>query len=256
VSDNELKSRLDAILGEIIKCDTHYRSAGRKAELFKLPAHDNVGNVRCDEMIKVYTGRMAKGNTSGRHYYDKLIARAPQGRCPLCGQRTVSTLDHYLPKAGYPSFVVTPHNLIPACKDCNKEKSDVLADSADEQTLHPYFDDIDRFVWLKSVIVHSSPAAAQFFVDTSGVPAKMAKRAEYHFKRLKLGPLYASHAADEIAGISYRLCHLLGFGAATVKIHLEAEATSRVVARRNSWQSALYTAMASDDWFCQGGCRM
>src|SRR4051812_2298799 len=118
VADKGLKKNLSAICDEIHKCDTRYRAAGRKAKLYTLAVHDKVGKVPSEEMIKVYTGRMAKKGASGRHYYDTLRASAPNGRCPLCGQPKVSTLDHHLPKAEFPSLVVTPHNLIPCCADC------------------------------------------------------------------------------------------------------------------------------------------
>jgi 5-methylcytosine-specific restriction endonuclease McrA len=257
VADKNLRRQLTAICEKIAQYDKRYRTAGRKAELYKLPTHDKVGKVSREEMIKVYTGRMAKKKASGRLYYDKLMASTPQGRCPLCGQRTVSTLDHHLPKTEYPALVVTPYNLIPACGDCNKVKLNALAATPDEQTLHPYFDNIENTVWLKAAIIQARPAAARFFVDTSVLPAKMAKRTEHHFKSFRLGPLYASHAADEIVGISHRLSDLLKVGTASaVKAHLKAEAASRVKAKKNSWQAALYTALAADDWFCQGGCEM
>ena len=104
-------------------------------------------------MIKVYTNRMAKEGAPGRPVYNalKLAAR----RCPLCGHRDVSTLDHYLPKTAFPLLCVTPSNLVPACSDCNKVKSDALPATAADQTLHPYFDDADQDAWLKAEVVQA-----------------------------------------------------------------------------------------------------
>jgi hypothetical protein len=256
IKDQKLKKKLLAIIGDVAKFDTRYRAAGRKAILYKLLPHDGVGEVTRDQMIKVYTYRMAKKEAAGRFYYDELMASPAQGRCPLCGQGTVTTLDHHLPKTEFPLLVVTPYNLIPACADCNKGKLDSLASNADEQTLHPYFDDIDAAVWLKATVVQSVPAAARFFVETTALPANMAKRAEQHFSSFKLGRLYTSHAADEIVGISERLTNLLKVGnAIAVKADLLASASSRAKAKKNSWQAALYAALADSDWYCKGGCK-
>lgn len=61
--------------------------------------------------------------------------------CPMCGSMHSGTLDHYLPKNGFPIFSVFSKNLVPACK-CNIKRGETLlgADPG-ERVLHPYFDD-------------------------------------------------------------------------------------------------------------------
>ena len=58
----------------------------------------------------------------GRKYYDKIKAIPKYSKCPFCGVGIVSTLDHYLPKTKYPTYALTPVNLIACCADCNKNK--------------------------------------------------------------------------------------------------------------------------------------
>ena len=256
VADKNLKNILTDICDDIDKCDTKYRRFGRSATLFKIAVHDKVGAVSCDDLVKVYTGWMAKKGASGRGYYDTLIASATEGRCPLCGQLRVSTLDHHLPKSEFPSLVVTPHNLVPSCGECNKVKLNALAKSADEQTLHPYFDNTETVLWLKAKILPTSPAAAKFYVDTGELPSNMAKRVEAHFVTFQLATRFALQAANEIMGIQDKIINLLKSGGGSeVKKDLCASANSWSAYKINCWQAALYSALATDDWYCEGGCK-
>jgi hypothetical protein len=71
--------------------------------------------------------------------------------CPMCGSMHSGTLDHYLPKNGFPIFSVFSKNLVPACK-CNSKRSETLLGiNPGERVLHPYFDDClgDRLVTAK-----------------------------------------------------------------------------------------------------------
>lgn len=61
--------------------------------------------------------------------------------CPMCGSMHSGTLDHYLPKNGYPIFSVFSKNLVPACKCNSKRKETLLGVNPGERVLHPYFDD-------------------------------------------------------------------------------------------------------------------
>src|SRR4051812_17284258 len=94
IPDKKLKKNLTAICDEIALCDRRYRAAARKTELFTIATHDKVGAVSCADLKDVYTSHMAKKGAAGRHYYDRLRSLAKKGRCPLCGQPKVSTLDH------------------------------------------------------------------------------------------------------------------------------------------------------------------
>ena len=68
--------------------------------------------------------------------------------CPMCGSMHSGTLDHYLPKNGFPIFSVFTKNLVPACKCNSKRKETLLGANPGERVLHPYFDNCmgDRLV--------------------------------------------------------------------------------------------------------------
>lgn len=60
--------------------------------------------------------------------------------CPMCGSMHSGTLDHYLPKNGFPIFAVFSKNLVPACKCNTKRKETLTGVNPKERVLHPYFD--------------------------------------------------------------------------------------------------------------------
>ena len=251
-----LKARLEAVTGDVVAAADDYEAAATAAQLHTIVSADNVGAlVSRDEMAKVYTYRMVKKGAPGRPVYDELLASSPHDRCPLCGQRIVSTLDHHLPKARFPALVVTPINLIPACADCNKLKLDAAPGSAEDVMLHPYFDDIEDDRWLYAEVSENAPAGVRFFVvpheswdELTGV------RVETHFSVLKLSSLYAAQAAQELVSIRFYLSQLYAAGGAdAVQAHLLEMADSTAHAHTNAWRTATYEAFAESAWFCDGG---
>lgn len=259
VKNLELKTRLEEIERHIVVAANKYELSALKATLHLLPRRNDVaGIVTNKEMTAVYSSRMVRKNTPGRAIYDKLLSLPAYGICPLCGQRIVATLDHHLPKDYYPALAVVPVNLIAACMDCNKNKNTIYPTSEEEQTLHPYYDDIEGDEWLIAEISQSSPVSVRFFVSPlRSMDKVMAARVRFHFKCFKLAELYASHSACEIISIQRRLGRLFDqAGAAAVRMHLQEEADSRAAVHINSWQTAMFKAMAASKWFCEGGFRL
>jgi hypothetical protein len=256
VQDMQLKARLEKVFQAVVEASTEFDEAAAQTRLHQIVPQMMVGGIVTQpEMEAVYTQRMAKKGAPGRDVYDALFTSAPQGKCPLCGHRTVSTLDHHLPKAHYPALAVAPLNLVPACGDCNKSKLAIIPANAKEETLHPYFDDIDGDLWLGAEVIHKRPASLRFFVQAPGPWSDVLRsRVEGHFRTLGLGRLYSSEAADELLNIRHQLrnLHEIG-GAALVQIELRERAASCQHARLNGWRTATYRALADSDWFCDGG---
>lgn len=251
-----LRTRLQAMTAHVVTAADDYEQAANAAQLHTIVSADNVGGlVTRQEMAKVYAYRMVKKGSPGRPIYDALLASAPHDRCPLCGQRVVSTLDHHLPKAHYPALAVTPINLVPACSDCNKLKLDAMPQLAEEVTLHPYFDSIEDDRWLHAEVTENEPAGVRFFVlPHESWDAITVARVEAHFSVLKLAALYAANAAQELVSIRFYLAQLYAAaGADTVQAHLQEMAASTAHAHTNSWRTATYEAFAESDWFCDGG---
>jgi 5-methylcytosine-specific restriction endonuclease McrA len=228
-------------------------AAGKVHRLDKARFHSST--VAKDGLVRNYTQRMVPRGSAGRAIYDALKLAAPNGICPLCGQRTVATLDHYMPKTQFPLLAVAPDNLVPACADCNHLKGETEAAGAMEVPFHPYFEDFDEDIWLVAHIVESAPGGAVFsVVPPASWTATLAARARMHFGMLKLAPLYASHAGVELQGIrgAMRSAHSRG-GPDSVRLQLADQADSRRVPTVNNWASALYRALAANDWYCEGG---
>lgn len=252
----DLKSRLTAAKDVFAAAATQYEMAAASAQLHTLVPECNVaGTVTCDEMKRVYNEQMVAKNSPGRPIYDRLLASPRFGICPLCGQRLVSTLDHHLPQASFPALVVVPTNLVPSCSDCNRTKHSAVPHKAGEQTLHPYFDDVESDRWLYAEVLSAPAATLRFYVDPPAYwdPVK-SDRVRYHFRLFRLARLYASQAGNELVNIRDRLSSLhKEAGRAKVEMHLKSEADSRIAANCNSWQAAMYTALASNSWYCSGG---
>lgn len=52
-------------------------------------------------------------------------------------------------KSFYPTYAVTPFNLVPSCRDCNFIKNDAKFNKDTDAPIHPYYDDVNSIVWLK-----------------------------------------------------------------------------------------------------------
>ncbi|MFS0574988.1 HNH endonuclease [Sporosarcina sp. 179-K 3D1 HS] len=252
VRNLDLKDRYTECLPDIAKASEAYKELANKALLHTY--EDKLCLIRrisIDEMKAVYTQRMAHQNGPGYKIYNKIKKATFNRTCPICGQRKVSTLDHVLPKSEYPSLVVAPINLIPACHECNKLKSSKIAKSSLEETLHPYFDDLGMERFLFAEVVEENIPWVNFFIEPpNSWNDLLAARVKHHFKSFKLNELYRIHSVDEIIGqIEY--WSLLNEN--SLREHLVEQASSRKKAHVNSWQTAFYEGVAKSDWFCKGG---
>lgn len=257
VQDLAHRTRLLGALDAVQTAEQNYLALGAVAQLFQFPAISHVGEwVAGAEMETLYTQTLSRQESTARPYYDAMRGSAPNNICPYCGQRTVSTLDHYLPKSIHPALAVTPINLVPACSECNKVKLDFQPPTAKDQILHPYFDDVSAEVWLNASVqdVAGRPVLEFFAAPPKAWPVELANRLDTHLRRLKLPALYASHAAEELVNNREALQKLRNAGGPNgVRLHcLEQEQSLRSV-HRNNWQAAYYRALAISDWFCELG---
>ena len=256
VRDPLLKAKFVGIRSDIHSREMEFISFASLPSGTLPVSHSTVGIVGGEELSSVYTDRMVKKGSPGRDIYNKLICSAPNGRCPLCGQGAVTTLDHYLPKKFYPALVVTPANLVPACSYCNTAKHEYTPPTRFDAPFHPYFDNIEDFRWLCAEILPSAPPAARFSIRNQPSNPVLSSRLNSHFNLLKLGVLYASNAAEdfEILKTQLEALHRSG-GDHDVREYLQERATAYRHVRANSWQTALYEALSVDSWYCSGGFR-
>lgn len=208
-------------------------------------------------MESLYTGQLARRRTRARRLYDDLRASAPLGVCPFCAHRRVTTLDHFMPKAHFPDLAITPSNLLPACSDCNKAKSNVIPASGLAAPLNPYVDRLGGVTWLQAEVVQSMPAALVYTVDDTALDADLCTRIQNHLSAFDLAELYAAEAACDLVGIRGQLERLAALPEGTSKVHtwLSDLAESYGAANANHWRPTAYRAWSGSDWFLGGGFR-
>lgn len=253
VRDTDLRDRLSKAAGSVADADLCYREAAADGMFSRLRQADfALPDVTAREMSWVYDNRMVASKAPGRSVYNAIRTASPQGRCPLCGHRDVTTVDHYLPKSAYAALAVNPANLIPACSECNRVKSSMVRD-----TLHPYYDNVEHDRWLTAQVLETTPPSVQFAVQPpESWPSGLADRVCRHFATFELGILYSLQAARLMSGIKAYLDLLLGSnGLAGVRDHFKQMEESLRMDGLNSWQAACYGALATSDWFCAGGFR-
>ena len=240
-----LAARLAAATDSVVMASSEFDRAARRGTVHEVARHDIVApDLTVDEMEKVYTQRMAKTGAPGRDIYDELFASPPQGRCPLCMQRSVATLDHHLPKAHFPSLAVAPLNLVPACSDCNKAKLASVPTRPEEVGLHPYYDNLGDDIWLHARVVERRPTALRFLVVAPPAwDAVLSARVANHFRSLSLAALFASEAAEELVNIRHQLTVLKAANSKVgVRDELRRRADSCAAGRPNGWRAAAYRA--------------
>lgn len=257
VATSSLRLRLQGIRADIVKSEAAFNDAAEASKLYSIPAAGHVGTVTGKEMENLYDRHMARSKSRGRTIYEKLMISAEGDMCPFCGHRTVSTLDHSLPKTAYPALAVTPINLIPCCKDCNHAKGTKIPVNTDDQLLNAYYDDVTADRWLFAELVEVSPPAARFFVTPpDDWEDELAARVTNHFKRMGLAKLYASQAGRQFQNMRRGLGEFYDAGGKDdVRRDLERRFRSCTDVFVNCWEGALYQAAAANKWYCDGGFR-
>lgn len=251
IRDKEYKERLEIYIDDIVEGAYNYD------KIFETQIHSMSGiyPTFSDDMKKLYNQKFARKKAPARKYYDKLIASAPRGLCPLCGQRLASTIDHYLPKSIYPLYSVTIVNLIPVCMDCNKNKGDYAIQKKIDAIIHPYFDvNIDEYIWLNCKI-KVKDEALDFIYDVVKPDIWddiLYMRVKNHFDILKLNALYKTHSVAEFENIRWALKNILkNEDSDGLKRYIEDYIESYSKSANNSWQVSMYKAILIDiNIFC------
>jgi 5-methylcytosine-specific restriction endonuclease McrA len=258
----DLAARFNAATADILARANLYEERADRNELHLFPSSPwgagatvVLGELTKDELTDLYTSHMVKRDQPGRSFYDRIMLLAPLGKCPFCGFGHVSTLDHFLSKARYPSFSVLPLNLIPACTDCNKGKGSGVLD-AHNKIPHPYFEDssIETDVWLYASVSETSPATARFSVNPPDHwPPDLVRRVANYVHDLELTARFAIEAASELTSLSEILSRLET--SQRIREYLGVIAQAERSLRKNSWKAALYEALSDSAWYREGGYR-
>jgi hypothetical protein len=254
--DALLRARLTIAMPVVTAGAAQYEARGTATSLHGFQSEEMPsGGATTDDLVNLYETTLARQGASGRWAYDRIMLSAPGGRCPYCGQLPVNVLDHYLPKRPNGVLALVPKNLVPCCRDCNTAKLDRVAWNEASQPIHPYFDDFDDAQWLQALVLEQGGIILEYFVaDVPQWSAMKQARAQHHFKLFKLSKLFSTEAATELVNIKHRLIKLHAErGPDAVQHHLCEEADARAAAFVNSWQTAMYRALATNRAFCEAG---
>lgn len=199
-----------------------------------------------EDMCDIYDSKFVKVDRIKNKYYDHLMSLANTGKCPICGIGQASTLDHYLAKTIYPTYAVTPYNLVPVCKDCNFAKSDsiMIPDSA---PLHPYYDEIDSTNWLKARLIERDEGiVAEFSVsqDLQKSDFCLYQRLKRHMDLYHLNKAYAVQSITEIAeNLPFWKKKYKEWGREEFKTYLTEVLAAKESFQYNTWNTALLKAL-------------
>lgn len=244
-------SHIKASKQTILTKSREYDEQAEKEQLENLNTHDILfGGATKDDMVWLYDKKFVADR--GRKYYDKIRAIPKFGRCPFCGVGTVSTLDHYLPKTEYPTYAITPYNLVASCADCNKKKEAMIMSTKENKLIHPYYDNFDDEIWLKTKIIFTDEIVFSFFVEKPiAWSQEKYQRAKNHFQKLGLNSLYVSHCGEEFAEYEYTAKTLYHVGGEElVKRDLVDRIKERRRVTKNNWRAALYEGLLKcEDFF-------
>lgn len=259
IQEDSLRKRLNAVDNTIFLAAKEYKEKALIKQLYTLPASNYkkddivLGAVTKAELTSVYTDHMVGQNKPARLIYDKLYDSAPLGKCPFCGFAPVRTLDHYLPKAKFPQLSVVPMNLVPSCRDCNSGKGVVTATTEETQSLHPYFDH-DHFIneqWLFAEAIRTTPITIRFYVQPPDHWDYISKaKVKNHFLNCDLGSRYKMETTAELASLKNTLSLYGEIGASGIQAELTIRAKGYFQLYKNSWQVAMFQALARSYWYC------
>ncbi|WCN36222.1 HNH endonuclease [Aneurinibacillus uraniidurans] len=262
-----LINRLSSIKSFLKDEQENYKELGGNKLLHTLKEHDTISiptdaklddsisrTISAKEMEKVYSNFLVDEPDSikiGRTAYDLILLNAYFNLCPYCSHREVKTVDHYLPKSKFPSFAITPVNLLPCCSDCNKDKLDNYNLKEDKMLIHPYFDDISDQDWLKCKVIDNIwPITFSYEVSDAIVDSVLKSRINNQFKLLNLNKLYADNATREFSKRVKSLVREYNSNPSNNALDfINDNLQSYQFENPNSWQTKMFEALKNSSWF-------
>ena len=168
--------------------------------------------------------------------------------CPSCGEEgTPNTLDHYLPKDGYPHFAISPVNLTPMCDICQQIKGVQVLDDQDRRIyLHPYFDDFLSAQVLRLIIGRPFEAPEEFSLEPDpDLPEDLKEITQRHIGGLDLVRRYSHFFRDSYIRL-LKLAHKARDTGQNVPNLIETFKEVHGMRSANVWPHIFYSAVAED----------
>lgn len=247
IIDSARRQRIKDSRADISGLETDYIAEGKATGSVTARPHSGVGAATGDDLRWVYSTKLAHKSGAARWIYDSLRIDVSDGMCAYCALRDVGSLDHVLEKASHPGLAVVPANLVPACLQCNKLKEDTVNWGAVDW--HPYFSSTDE-QWLHATIVVGDMVHARYAVrGCDSWDEATTERARAHFGRFRLSALYSAQAANELGGRWHTFAQQAKLNRDQFVTDLSRDAESWERHEPNSWQHALYRALAESQEF-------
>jgi hypothetical protein len=234
--------------------ETLYGNKVSDNTLFEIPREQNISpRVDKDKMISYYEYRLLE-KSNGRIFYDEIILSSPHNICPYCTIKIVKTVDHFLPKSQYPSYSITPDNLVPSCRDCNTDKKISYPINSDDQTFHPYFDVVDNECWIKADLMSTEPLSFQYkVVRLDNWNDNKFNRATTHFNSYDINQLFSNEGNRELRGMQHNFKDLYSKDRDLLKAHLEETYLSCLNGLGLlDWKTLMYKELSTNEWFLNG----
>lgn len=203
-------------------------------------------------MKKLYTSQFAHKGHNAYKFYS--IIRSAQHTCAYCNliARSVSELDHYLPKSIFPSLAISPVNLVPICSDCNFKKREYYSVKRDEMLIHPYFDEFvnQSFDFIKCTVIEKIPIGFSFSVEKLQNWSECTyNRAVKHFQMFNLEEIYRAEFDQTFTSYVYELYTIYNkFSIEDVKKAIKLRMTSYKNGNQ-PWLYAGFDAILNSEWF-------
>lgn len=181
------------------------------------------------------------------------------GLCPICGIKTVSELDHFLPRSHFKPLAIYARNLIPSCHDCNHIKLAGFGEQNEDELafIHAYFDALPDVSFLEAKVdISEGGLLVTFQVSTDvDLDEDISNRLTSQIRMLELNERYEKEINTFImshATAAHR--EYARSGHAGVRKHLNVQARHEAhQLYTNHWRPTLLRALARYDAFVDGG---
>ena len=243
--DNKKKTCIKSAADDIAQKSEEYDNLAQMKLLVQISENDIVADgILKKDFLYLYDEKFVKHKDVRPKYYDKIMVLT-NGICPFCDLGHVGNLEHYLPKSLFPTYALTPCNLIPICRDCNYVKREESFDSYEEAPFHPYYDESDDVIWLKACLqLEEDGIVASYYIDSSLSNKRIIDKYTNHMQIYKLYNKYAIEAAREISdNIIMWKNGLQKWGEEIFMEYISDIIESLECTQNNSWKLALYRAL-------------
>jgi hypothetical protein len=192
-----------------------------------------------------------KRRVAAKRLLSEMVGTLPvdeQSQCAYCNMGEEAALDHYLPRADYPEFMLHGPNLIPICGKCNSHKSNAVKNGSGERLfLFPPYDLPLGAVFLSAQIVFSETSIGSLyhFNKVAGLDDALFGLLKRHDVRLHLTERFEKRGNAALVAMTKTVSN---YTRQTALETIRTWATSLTLpALTNTWEAALKAAMINQE---------